>query len=226
MNQYLAMVKYTCPICEKEFTSPRPRSTKLKLINTDQDLRPYHIGVDTVLYETVVCSHCGYASINKTFNVVKSDCIENILNYLKSVNFQHLCNDNYNIDTAIDRYFLAIKILELKKAKASEYSYLYLRLSWLYRVLENNPNATKNEYLALKKALEYGEIAYNEESMPFLDIDSNVFVYLLAEMSRRVGQYDKAYKYISSVLLDKNISPRLRNRAEDTKELIKKAKAS
>ncbi len=221
MSQYVSLIKYECPICEQECMSPRTRSTKLKLINTDQDLRPYHVGVDTVFYEVIVCSHCGYASIAKTFNNVKDDAIDNIKSYLNNINYSELCANDFNIVTAIKRFFLAIKLLSLKNSKNSEYSYIYLRLAWLYRVFEEEPDSLKNEYLATKKALEYGEKAYLEEDMPFLDIDSSVFVYLLAEMSRRVGQYDKAFNYVSTVLLNRDISPRLRSRAEDTKELIK-----
>lgn len=212
---------FSCPVCYQEFKSPRVRMTKTRLYQTDTDLRPYYEGIDVVCYEIITCTHCGYSAIEKTFDNVTPATRENILNELKKHYVQKEFPEYIDVQTAIERYVLALISAMPKKAKKSEFAYLYLKLSWLYRV-QGNEGSPALEKRCQVKFIELAELTFFEEVFPVLGFEEEVFLYLIAEVSRRIKDYEKANKYIGKVLLNRNISDQLRVRAEDVKELIYK----
>lgn len=212
--------KFNCPVCFEDFTSPRARMTKIRLYGTDEDLRPYYEGLDVVCYEIICCPHCGYSAIEKTFMNVTDGTREAIRTFCKEKNMAKQWPHYLDTNNAIERFVFAILCATPKKAKTSELSYLYLKLSWLYRVNEGNPKREDNEIFCQKKFVELGEKTFAEENFPVLDIDYTTYLYLIAEVSRRLKDFHKAYKYIGKVILDKNTTPKLKQRAIDVKELI------
>lgn len=221
MNEKLIKVEeYTCPICNEKFNSLRVREGAPKYIDTDSDLRPYFEEIDTIKYEVVTCKYCGYSSINKTFENVKKDKIDLISEKLDKIFDHRDFEGDYSYETAIYRFKLAIKIAEERSLSNGELFYLYLKLAWLFRAMGGSNNA-KYEYVSLKRSLEFGEQALANESMPVIDIESDVFLFLLGEISRRLGYYDKALRYITQVATDQSITARLKERVQVAKESIK-----
>lgn len=220
-EKILKEIDYTCPICNQEFSSLRIRDGAGTFIDTDSDLRPYFKEVDPVKYEVVTCKYCGYSSISKTFDKVRPDRVDIIESKLDEIfDNNRIFDGDYDYETAIYRFKLAIKISEERLLQKGEMFYLYLKLAWLFRAI-GGTNNLKYEFVSLKRALEYGEEALINESMPIIDIDSQVFVYLLGEISRRLGYFDKALKYITQIVTDQSATPRLKERAQHAKELIK-----
>ncbi len=213
--------KMTCPVCYGEFTTPRARMSKIRLHSTDIDLRPYYEGIDVVAYEPVTCPDCGYSAIFKTFE----DITEN-----KRVALKEFLDANYkkrewpkivDTQTAIEKYLLALQCCEPKKSNIGERAYIYLKLSWLFRVHTTSEKHAENELFCQKKFVEAAEQTFAEVRFPILDFEESVFLYLIGEVCRRVGDYKRAYKYIGKVLLDRSVSPKLKERAIDVKELIR-----
>lgn len=223
MNERLIKVTgYNCPICNEDFTALRVREGAPKFLDTDTDLRPYYEDIDPVKYEVVTCKYCGYSSVSKTFDKVRSDRIDIIADKLEKIYDNRSFSDDseYDYDTAIYRYKLAIKIADERIMTKGELFYLYLKLAWLFRAMKSE-KSIKYEYLSLKRALEYGEYALENESMPAVDIDGDVLTFLLGEISRRLGHFDKALKYTAQIVTNQAVPQRLKERAKHTKECIK-----
>lgn len=221
MNVNLMQKDYDCPICKARFKAPRPRTAKLSLIGTDNDLRPYYEGIDTIMYEVVACSSCGYVSAANTFDIMDNLSAERIKINLMKMSVRKIYLEEITEDEAIERYLTAIRLLEFKSHLDSEAYFLYSRLSWLYRV-KDDEDSLENEFLSMKKAFDFLENAYRNEPMPFLEMDQSTVVFLLGETGRRIGNYDKANRYIGMSILDPKASPDIRERAKESKRLIGK----
>ncbi len=219
MNINLIQKEYDCPICGSRFKAPRPRMAKLTPIGQDNDLRPYYENIDIVCYEVVVCTNCGYTAHNSCFENFDPLYVERTRKGLETVKVQKTFYTEVVTEDAIDRHISAINLLAFKKAKASEFYFLYSRLAWLYRTI-NNADALENEFLSLKKAYMYLEEAYKKEKPPFFGMDESTTIFILGETARRIGEYDKANVYMGRSILDPKSTDELRERAKETKKMI------
>ena len=62
--------KYTCPICENEFTAKTVKSGKARLLKTEMDLRNIYEGIEPLKYDVILCPKCGYAALARFFATV------------------------------------------------------------------------------------------------------------------------------------------------------------
>ena len=125
---------YKCPVCESDFKVKSIKTGKAKLLGVDDDLRPKYQGVDSLKYDSIVCSKCGYAALGRYFNYISGPQIklirEKITPYFKGVDTN--C-EVYSYDEAIIRHQLALANAVTKKGKVSERAYICLKLAWLFR---------------------------------------------------------------------------------------------
>ena len=224
---------FQCPLCDKEFTTKIVRTGKAKLVSADTDLRPKYSPVDSTKYEAVVCPHCGYAALNRFFPhvmpVQRKMIKENIC-----VNFKGLpkYGDTYTYDDAIARYKLALVNTVVKKAKLSERAYTCLKLAWVIRgKQETLPKETEN-YAEVMKALkaeedelirnayEGFESAFSKENFPLCGMDEPTATYLVADLARRSGEYEKASRWVSQVITSRSAPDRVKEKARQVKDLI------
>ncbi len=212
--------KMDCPICKNQFTTPRVRMTKVRLFGTDTDLRPYYEGIDVVAYEPVICPECGYSSIFKTFNDITDATRDDVRSYLEKNYVKKEWSSEVDTQMAIEKFLLALQCLEPKRASIGEQAYIYLKLSWLFRVHTTTDHFKEKEEFCQQKFVETAEQTFAEVKFPVLDWEEPVFLFLIGEVCRRIGDYERAYKYIGKILLDRNISMKIRNRAKDVKEMI------
>ena len=64
--------KYTCPICDNNFTAKTVRTGKARMIRTDMDLRNVYEGIEPLKYDIILCQKCGYAALARFFDSVTS----------------------------------------------------------------------------------------------------------------------------------------------------------
>ncbi len=221
MNINIMQKEYDCPICDARFKAPRARLAKLNLIGVDNDLRPYHEGLDAICYEVIVCTSCGFASTHENFMNFSPKYADSVRRGLNEVALQKVYLTELTPEEAIDRFISAIQIAKFREASNSEYFYLYSRLAWLYRTFATE-EALENEYLALRNAYKHLEEAYKSGEEITFDMDNAIVIFTLGEMARRVGDYEKANLYIGKSILDPTSNDELRNRAKTTKVLIAK----
>ncbi len=226
--------KFACPICDNEFTAKTVRVGKAKLVAQDSDLRPKYTPVDSTKYGALVCTKCGYAALEPFFKRIMPAQAKFVKEAI-CANFKGLpeYGEIYTYDDAIARHKLALVNAVVKKAKLSERAYTALKCAWLIRgKQETLPKDTENydevmkslkaeEDELIRNACEGFESAFSKENFPLCGMDEPTVMYLVADLSRRSGEYEKASRWVSQVITNRNASDRIKEKARDIKELIK-----
>lgn len=222
-----------CPICDNKISERTVRSGKLKLLKTDLDLRPIYNILDPMLYDVHVCNRCGYAALSKTFKQItplKAKLLkEKVSRQFRGTNYP----DIYTYDIAIQRYKLALYDATVMLATDIEKAYLCLKLAWLYRGYKEEAlnkkeiqlaaDCKKNEAMFIDKTYEGFEKAYRNDRLPAMGLDELTLQFLLGELARRRGDYKSAVEWLQKVIISNGGSRRLKNRARESKELVKQA---
>ena len=225
---------FICKVCDKEFKSKMVRTGKVKLIGSDNDLRPKYQHVDSLKYDAIVCPYCGYAALNRFYNYM-TDTQAKLIKINISANFKGLKEgeDILTYDEAITRHKLALVNAVVKHAKASEKAYTCLKLAWLFRgkaetLPADTPNlesvkkelaAQEKEYIA--NAYEGFMEAFSKEPFPMCGMDETTMTYLTADLARQSGKYDEALRMIARVITARDANERIKSKARDMKDLIK-----
>ncbi len=224
----------TCPVCDKEFKVKMVKTGKAKLLSADSDLRPRYQLVDSLKYDAMVCTHCGYGALSRFFTYMTAAQAklikEQISATFKGINQE---GDIYTYDDALARHKIALVNTIVKKSKLSERAYTCLKISWLLRgKAENLPAETEN-YEEIKKALAAEELefsrnayegfiaAFPKENFPMCGMDDMTTTYLVAELARRLGRYEESSRWVSRVLTSREANDRIKEKAREIKELIK-----
>ena len=146
--------------------------------------------------------------------------------------------EKYTYDDAILRHRLALVNAVVKKSKISERSYICLKLAWLMRgKAENLPKDTENYDAVIKeladgeaeftqKAFEGFKAAMSKELFPICGMDEFTFIYVTADLARKSKDYQLSLRLLSDVIVSRTASNKLKDRARDLKEIIKKERAA
>lgn len=225
-----------CPVCGKNFKTKKVRVGKARFVGTDSDLRPIHEGVDTVKYDAIVCTHCGYASLERLFSNVTTMQMKEIKEKVSS-GFTGLSQseDFYTYEEALQRYKLTLYNCVVRKLKDSEKAYVCLKIAWIYRGMENQlpqsvqDDAKKKEFKMAEeafilKAYEGFSKALLKESMPICGMDQNTLLFLMADLARQCKDYDNAVKYVYDIISSRGASAKVKDKARTLNERIKAEK--
>lgn len=223
---------YSCPVCEEEFKSRTVKSRSVRLIGSDPDLRPKYQQLDCLKYDVVVCPHCGYASLARTFkNIYDAQKKLVLANITQGFHYREP-DGVYSYDDAIERYQIAFANAMAIKQIDSEKAYLCLRMGWTIRgkresLSQDDPfydeqvkKCTEDENEALSLAMDGFAAARIREQAPYAGMDQSTLDYLIATLSVRFGKNDVAAKLLASLLSSMTTNPRIKERARDLKEAI------
>ena len=211
---------YTCPVCNKTFKNKAIRSGKNRLLTVDLDLKGNYDIVNPLLYECVVCENCGYAALSKIFNSLTSSQIRWIKEQICMSYKEHHYPPILTEKDGILRYKLALLNSFVKKAKDGEKAYICLKLAWLYRDIKDD----ESEKIFLQHALTGFENAYHTGRFPIFELCELTTAYIIADLYRRMKQYDKAMQWLGVVIMDKSVSLRLKAKALHLKGVIHEEK--
>lgn len=238
-NEYVENILYTtklkCPVCDREVLFRTIKSGKIRLVKTDLDLRPIYDVIDPSMYEVAVCNTCGYAALKKMFLSITPKRIELIKDNISKQFIGRTYPDIYDYEIAIERYKLALLDAIVMEVKDSEKAFLCLKIAWLYRGYlekeESCDDKKREEYQLSEKtflehALDGFKIAHFKERFPTMGLDDLTVQFLIGELSRRVGKIEDALRWLSEVIVSKSASRRLKDRALESKDLIKQAKGA
>mgnify|MGYP000756064998 FL=1 len=222
--------KYVCPICEAEFKTKTIRAGKARRLGTDQDLRPRYEGIDVVKYDPIVCPHCGYAVLGRYYELTSSMQAKmiraGICAHYKPVQMD---GEIYTYEQALERYKLTLANAIVKKAKASEKAYICLKSSWLLHGMldemaetDPKPELLQEEREYRQSALEGFLAARQSEAFPICGMDELTVDYLIAVLSMEFEHYDMAAKLLSGILVSQAANKRIKDRARDLKDDLRK----
>lgn len=226
---------YKCVVCDRQFKNKTVMSGKAKLVSVDTDLRPKYQGIDCIKYDTVLCNHCGYGALTRFYGGLTPGQLklvkENICANFTSIEFE---GDTYSYDDAILRYKLCLANSVIKRAKTGERAYACLKLAWLNRGKAESLDETQPDYMEQLSQLQaeeqqYIESAYegfkeamSKETFPICGMDEGTYIYVTADLARRCKDYQMAVKLLSRILMSKNTPAKVKERARELNELVRK----
>ncbi len=226
--------KVTCPVCDKEFSVKMVKSSKVKRMEPDADLRPNHEYVDSVKYGVSACPRCGYAALNRNFAHLSASQRKWIRETI-TVNFKPTSDpemETYTYEYAVEKYKLALVSTMAKKGKLSEKAYICLNIAWLRRkqletMPEDTPTNVKRKEEIKKEYDGFYRQAYDgfmkmtsTETPPFNGMDANTVDYILVNMAMHYKEYDIASKLVGRLLSSASTPKRMKDKCIDLKEEI------
>ncbi len=217
-KKYIGYKEFTCPCCSQKFKDYVARKVKIRIIDSDIDLRPICEPIEPLYYDTLMCPKCGYTTLtmfidNKLNTVQRNKIQEKITPFFKYT------ESTFNIskESVIQRYKMAILSHMIKNSNISEQAYICLKLAWVYRINEEK----KKETDFLIKAVTGFEKAYTEEEFPLCGLDELTCEYLLGVIYSIIGQNDKSLKWLGKVIVSKQYGKeKLKDKAKDLKVSI------
>lgn len=236
VNEELSLIfdkKYSCPICNQEFSAKQVKTGKARFLGTDQDLRPRYSGIDTIKYDVLLCPHCGYGAVSREFNNVTAKQRQNIAEQIGS-RFQGMVMEEgiYTYDAALHRYKMALLTAMTKPAKLSECSYLCLKLAWLYRGAYEELESSGGDAAHIEK-YKKGEEQYKKEAYagftdalqkeypPICGMDETTVNYLMSVLAYECDACDDAQRYAYMVIGSRSASSKVKEKERELMEKIK-----
>lgn len=208
--------KLKCPVCRSNITVRAIRASSIRRLSQDTDLMVRYSGYNPMFYDAWVCVKCGYAGLSSQFNDVSYKQEKDIKKQICSKWKPKKYPPEYDIDTSIERYKLALLNAIVKNAKVSDKALICLKLAWHYRLKEDK----QNEKSFLKQALQGFENAYEKESFPIAKMDEPTLSYLIGELYRRLGDNKTALIWFGRVLANRAAKNKIKDMAREQKYLI------
>ena len=106
---------------------------------------------------------------------------------------------------AIERYKIALLNAMLTNAPDSTKAMISLKISWMFRLLEDKAQ----ESIFMGQALEAFTDAYTKEVFTIYGLQRDSMMYLLGELNRRMKNYDEALLWYSKTIVNTNSSYRI-----------------
>ena len=224
---------FVCPVCDSSFTAKIMKTSKARMLGSDQDLRARYENIDAAKYEVVMCPVCAYAALIRYFTNVTSAQAKLIKEKIsQTVHLTAYDEETYSYEQAMERYKLALVNAVVKRAKTSEKAYICLRNAWLLRGYgeslreKENPDTKLIEDLE-KQENEFLENAYRgftearqSEMFPICGMNTITIDYLLSVLAIRFKEYDVATKLLSTVITSSGANARIKDKAREMKEQI------
>ncbi|MGO0121932.1 DUF2225 domain-containing protein [Desulfothermobacter acidiphilus] len=203
---------FTCPFCQASFPSLALKSRFLRVAKIDADFLPYYEGdFNPLFYEVLVCPHCGFAfteeirEIKPRFRSQVEDCLRDLPVAGRDYGGQR------DWETALEAFYRLSRCAKASGVRKSLLGKIYLKIAWLYRLAEK-----EEEKEFLEKARNSLREAFEEERMGGAEAELNL-MYLLGELSFRLGDRDQAARWWGMVLHhpQRNAQPRILQRTRE-----------
>lgn len=210
-----------CPICNKEFTTKKVRTSKLRLLKQDGDFMPYYEGENPIKYKVFVCPNCGFAATEDKYDSVSKAAKEKIKKEVSSKWKKRSYGNMRTVDEAIETCKLALYEGQLLEESRVYLGSISLNIAWLYRMKEDEEQ--ENRFLQITKKL-YEE-AYYKEDLFNTNMDELKLSYLIGELYRRFGDVKSAVKWFNLVISNpnSNSNPTIRKLAMEQWRLAKES---
>lgn len=206
-----------CPVCNSHFKNKTVKSKSPRIISKDSDFFIRYSVVNPYFYDVVICNSCGYAAMKSDFENIKSHKKELVLSNVTPKWKPRQYTDIIDETLAIERYKLALLNALLLNLQDSTKAMISLKIAWMFRLLNNSDH----EKVFLKQALDGFNSAYTCEVFPIYGLQRDSLMYLLGELSRKLGDYQNALQWFSKTIVSVNSSYKVKEMARIGKDLIK-----
>lgn len=190
--------KMECIQCKKSFNTYKVRSKFVKVKETDTDFMPKYVdeNVQAMYYNVFVCEHCGFSYTDDFTKYFAPGTSEEIQEKITKSWVHHDFNGERTVFQALQAYKLALLCADIKREKNVAKAGLALRLAWLYRSLKNEGQELRFLKVARDQYLE----SYSNEDYASTQMSDTRVVYMIAELSRRIGDMENAVRFFSKVI--------------------------
>ncbi|MCL2752685.1 MAG: DUF2225 domain-containing protein [Defluviitaleaceae bacterium] len=218
ISQYFFVKEFECPVCKAKFSTSVLRDSKLRMLRMDE-LRPVYRDVEPLCYDIMLCVNCGYATLKDRFLVVSEKQRDAILANIRTnyANFMPATSHaEIDLKQGVERLKYALLTALIKKVSTGERAMLLTKIAWLYKIMKDEENYL---YYAKYANAELTK-AYQNESFPIFGMSEGVVTFLLARFAADEEDYSTALKFLSNIIVNQNLSTRLRDLARDLKEYV------
>ncbi len=190
--------KVECIYCKHNFTTIRILSRFVRVLSHDSDFKPVYSNpeVNPIFYNVAVCPHCGFSFTDDFSPYFAPGTEEDISIRITSQWNGRSFGAERDIDKAIETYKLAYLSAMFKKEKALTLAGLTLRIAWLYR----DKGAEVEEQRFLTVARNFYNASFSEGDFVGTQMSETRVLYLIAELSWKIGDKDEAIKSFSRAL--------------------------
>lgn len=204
--------KVKCPVCNKEFTTSKMRTTKIRVDRVDGDFMNHYKSENPIKYHVFVCPKCGYAAMEGNFNKLRPAEREIIKESISKKWKEREYSGSRTDDEAIECYMLALYCGELIGLKKYELGNIALKIAWFFRTKESD-----EEIRFLQNAVELFEQAFFTEDLSALSTDEITLGYLVGELHRRLGRKKEAVLWFGKTVSNPRVknNPRIENLARE-----------
>lgn len=192
--------KENCPFCKHTFTTRKVRSRFIKPLRTESDFGPVFSDKEDnnpLFYFVTVCPQCGFSFTEVSSAYFGKAARERITKEIKEKRDKNIdfCGVR-DFNKAVASYKLGIYSAQVAGEKHYVMANLCLRLAWVYRGFANISEEVRFLSLALSEfELSYFNTDFNPENTPELYI-----LYMVGELSRKLGKPNEAVRYFSKVI--------------------------
>lgn len=194
VNTYLYDKKVLCPVCQREFTITKVRTSQLKVEERSRDFyTKYKDNIEPFFYEVIVCNNCGYAALESEFDKISSEKRDKILSMVTTKWTKRKFSGERTPQKALEAYLLSLYCSQIKGDKDIILAKTCIRIAWIYRLLKDKNN--ENKYL--KYALESYSKAYSGVDSFGEEI---LLIYMIGELNRMLGNKEEALKWFNKAV--------------------------
>lgn len=187
-----------CPLCGTRFEALRVRDNFVEVAGRDSDLMEQHRAINALLYQVAVCPKCYFAALIDDFGGLLGDEKEKIEALLKPLRPKVAGVDLKGFrdaGSASVSFELAAVCYGPRRASFRRVASMYHRLAWLAR--QAGHSDAERQLLKVARDGYVSSVDKNEADDPRVDVTT---MYLVADLSRRLGDPAEAGKWTSQVL--------------------------
>jgi uncharacterized protein len=187
-----------CIHCKSSFVTLKVRSKNVRVAKSDTDFQPLYEEnqVNALYYNVFVCEHCGFSFTEDFSKYFAPGVAEQINNQISSKWVHHDFKGERTVFQAIQAYKLALLCATIKKEKFIITAGILLRLAWMYRSLNNEGQ----EKRFMKMARDHYMESYSNDDYRSTQMSDVRVMYMIAELSRRLEDYQNATRFFSKVI--------------------------
>lgn len=189
-----------CPVCLFKSTTKKIKSSKVKSKKINNDFYTEYYSDNPNYYSIFICPNCGYAAFENDFPSVTDGERERIKENITRLWKKRSYASKREPTVAIETYKLALLCYWTRGSQNMVFAKIALRISWIYRDLNDQENIRKYEEVAL----DYFEKAYANDIADSDEMEIQL-MFMSAELNRKLGRLDKSIQCFSSLLRDERV---------------------
>ncbi|MCT4781256.1 MULTISPECIES: DUF2225 domain-containing protein [Exiguobacterium] len=209
--------KCRCPYCLKETETQRVLSRHIRTDRTDFDGFIHYQGPNVYYYEPIQCHQCHFI-FHESFEKLRPDVRDTLTEVLPLLPVLPFAATERSTKQALHLYKFCLYMAQVTLQKESIQAMLGVRISWMYRLLEN----TEQELTWIGRSVKKYETIYLEYTDAVrTGIPHDVLLLRISDLYATLADTDNAKQWYSLIFQSKTVSDRIKKEAREHWELYR-----